>query len=32
MVELARLPQALAPGVDVAIRWRIEDTLVFPAQ
>jgi len=32
MVELARLPQALEPGADVAIRWRIEDTLVFPAQ
>jgi putative spermidine/putrescine transport system ATP-binding protein len=31
MVELARLPQALEPGADLAIRWRIEDTLVFPA-
>jgi putative spermidine/putrescine transport system ATP-binding protein len=32
MVELARLPQPLEPGGDVAIRWRIEDTLVFPVQ
>jgi putative spermidine/putrescine transport system ATP-binding protein len=32
MVELARLPQGLEPGADVAIRWRVEDTLVFPAQ
>jgi putative spermidine/putrescine transport system ATP-binding protein len=30
MVELARLPQPLEPGADVAIRWRIDDTLVFP--
>lgn len=32
MVELARLPQPLAPGADVAIRWRIDDTLVFPGE
>ena len=31
LVELARLPQTLAPGADVALRWRIEDTMVFPA-
>ena len=31
LVELARLPQSLAPGADVALRWRIEDTMVFPA-
>ena len=31
LVELARVPQTLAPGADVALRWRIEDTMVFPA-
>ena len=31
LVELARLPQALAPGADVAVRWRVDDTMVFPA-
>jgi putative spermidine/putrescine transport system ATP-binding protein len=31
VVELARLPQPLEPGTDVALRWRIDDTLVFPA-
>ena len=31
LVEVARLPQALAPGADVAVRWRIDDTMVFPA-
>ena len=31
-VEMSRLPQAVqAPGDKVAIRWRIEDTMVFPA-
>jgi putative spermidine/putrescine transport system ATP-binding protein len=31
LVELARLPQALTAGADVALRWRLEDTMVFPA-
>ena len=31
-VEMSRPPQgALTPGSEVAIRWRIEDTMVFPA-
>jgi len=30
-VEVARLPQSLTPGADVALRWRIDDTMVFPA-
>jgi len=30
IVELARRPQALAAGDDVALRWRTEDTMVFP--
>jgi putative spermidine/putrescine transport system ATP-binding protein len=31
LVEVARLPQTLEPGADVAVRWRIDDTMVFPA-
>jgi putative spermidine/putrescine transport system ATP-binding protein len=31
LVELARRPPALEIGADVAVRWPIEDTLVFPA-
>ena len=31
LMEIARLPQALTAGRDVALRWRIEDTMVFPA-
>jgi putative spermidine/putrescine transport system ATP-binding protein len=31
MVELARLPPGVEPGVDAAIRWRIEDTMVYSA-
>lgn len=31
LVELARRPHALAAGADVALRWSIEDTMVFPA-
>jgi len=31
LVEIARLPQSLRPGQEVAIRWRIDDTMVFPA-
>jgi putative spermidine/putrescine transport system ATP-binding protein len=32
IVEMSRLPQGLAtPGAEIAIRWRIEDTMVFPA-
>ena len=31
VVELARLPQTLAAGADVALRWRVEDTMVFVA-
>ncbi|WP_375459431.1 ABC transporter ATP-binding protein [uncultured Enterovirga sp.] len=31
MVELARLPPGVEPGADAAIRWRIEDTMVYPA-
>ena len=31
-VEMSRPPQgALAPGTPVAIRWRVDDTMVFPA-
>jgi putative spermidine/putrescine transport system ATP-binding protein len=29
LVEVARLPQSLGPGQEVAIRWRIDDTMVF---
>jgi putative spermidine/putrescine transport system ATP-binding protein len=31
LVEIARLPQSLRAGQEVAIRWRIDDTMVFPA-
>jgi len=31
LVELARRPQSLSPGAGVALRWRVEDTMVFPA-
>ena len=31
MVELARLPPGVEPRSDTAIRWRIEDTMVYPA-
>jgi putative spermidine/putrescine transport system ATP-binding protein len=31
LVEVARLPQGIGPGEEVAIRWRIDDTMVFPA-
>jgi putative spermidine/putrescine transport system ATP-binding protein len=31
LVEVARLPQSLGPGQEVAIRWRIDDTMVFAA-
>ena len=31
-VEMSRPPQgALAPGTPVAIRWRVDDTMVLPA-
>ena len=31
LVELPRRPQSLAAGADVALRWRTEDAMVFPA-
>ena len=31
IVELARVPGGVEPGTDTAIRWRIEDTMVYPA-
>jgi putative spermidine/putrescine transport system ATP-binding protein len=32
IVEMTRAPQgAQAPGTEIAIRWRIDDTMVFPA-
>jgi putative spermidine/putrescine transport system ATP-binding protein len=31
LIELARLQQPLDRGTEVAVRWRIDDTLVFPA-
>jgi putative spermidine/putrescine transport system ATP-binding protein len=30
-LELARLPAGIAPGREVAVRWRVEDTMMFPA-
>ena len=31
-IEMARPPHgALAPGADIAIRWRVDDTMAFPA-
>jgi putative spermidine/putrescine transport system ATP-binding protein len=30
-VELARLPPGVERGSDIAVRWRIEDTMIYPA-
>ena len=30
-VELARLPPGVERGADTAVRWRVEDTMIYPA-